>query len=414
MSAATHDGSNDSSDALMTLDIQYIPLTFDNARQDESALRLVEAYAPEWKDEKEGPVVFVRFTDGITNTLTKAMKKRPGKTVSEVDQDAILLRAYGQGTDVLIDRAREIKAHNALSEKGLAPQLLARFDNGLMYRFVEGDVCTSQDLRKPQVYRQVAKRLGEWHATVPISEISNASIANATGKTVEQPQPNTWSVMRQWLQAVPEKNEQERERKATLSIELDMLQKRFGNMGGLLGRDFVFGHCDLLSGNVIVQHPTGSKLNGDAENSVSFIDYEYATPSPAAFDIANHFAEWAGFECDHSGCPTKSQRRDFIHQYVVSFYTHAISENEAVGVEIDMKAAIEQLYQQVDNCRGLPGFYWGIWALIQADISQIDFNYAEYAQIRLDEYWAWKHEDDGSRQETGRELPPREQRWAEA
>ncbi len=45
---------------------------------------------------------------------------------------------------------------------------------------------------------------------------------------------------------------------------------------------------------------------------MSFIDYEYATPSPAAFDIANHFAEWAGFECDHGAVPTRSQRMDFL------------------------------------------------------------------------------------------------------
>lgn len=33
--------------------------------------------------------------------------------------------------------------------------------------------------------------------------------------------------------------------------------------------------------------------------------------------------------------------------------------------------------KEVDRYRGMPGFYWGIWALIQATISQIDFNYAE-------------------------------------
>ena len=40
---------------------------------------------------------------------------------------------------------------------------------------------------------------------------------------------------------------------------------------------------------------------------------------------------------------------------------------------------------QVDRFRGAPGFYWGIWALIQATISQIDFDYAGYAEIRLGE-----------------------------
>lgn len=403
------------------LTIPHIPLHFDNAEADKSALLLVEAYAPEWKEERDGPVVFVRFTDGITNTLTKATKNRPGKTRSEIDQDAILLRAYGKGTDVLIDREKEVKAHNVLASRGLAPQLLARFDNGLMYRFIEGDVCTPDDLRRPEIYRQVAKRLGQWHGALPVSAIASISSSHSEKGThppgsiasgTPRPTPNTWTVVKQWIDALPELHEREKKDKADLGAELVRLEHRFGSTPGLLGKDFVFAHCDLLSGNVIVtQCPTA---DGDAgERPVAFIDYEYATPSPAAFDIANHFAEWAGFDCDHAGCPTKSQRREFVHHYVVSFYDNAIGEDANIAVEIDVKAAIDQVYKQVDDFRGLPGFYWGIWGLIQAEISQIDFDYKDYARVRLEEYRAWKAEDDGSRARDGKDMPLRERRWAE-
>lgn len=414
----THDGSSEheAPPELSKLDIPYIPFQYDNAHADQSALQLVQAYAPAWKDEKDGPVVFIRFTDGITNTLTKATKNSPGKTKSEIDQDAILLRAYGQGTDVLIDRQREIRAHNALAKRNLAPELLARFDNGLMYRFVQGDVCTPQDLRKSRIYHQVAKRLGEWHSTIPIESITSplADHASLNGEQKHsKPNPNVWSVMRQWHAALQARTEDETEQKRRLLTELDRLEKRFGDMPGLLGKSYIFGHCDLLSGNVIVQHPTDIPPK-EEEPPVSFIDYEYATPSPAAFDIANHFAEWAGFDCDHTGCPTRSQRLDFIREYVLSFYSHAAELEQHAGAEDDTKAAIDQIYRQVDDLRGLPGLYWGIWALIQAEISQIDFNYAEYAQIRLGEYWAWKDEDTGQRAKDGREMPLRERRWAEA
>jgi hypothetical protein len=36
--------------------------------------------------------------------LMKAVNNLPGLSKLEVDEDAILLRAYGKGTDVLIDR----------------------------------------------------------------------------------------------------------------------------------------------------------------------------------------------------------------------------------------------------------------------------------------------------------------------
>lgn len=55
----------------------------------------------------------------------------------------------------------------------------------------------------------------------------------------------------------------------------------------------------------------------------------------------------------------------------------------------------------------------GVWALIQAQISQIDFDYAKYAELRLGEYFAWKREVDGSRAKAGEEMPLREKRWAQ-
>jgi hypothetical protein len=55
----------------------------------------------------------------------------------------------------------------------------------------------------------------------------------------------------------------------------------------------------------------------------------------------------------------------------------------------------------------------GVWALIQATISQIDFDYASYAEVRLGEYWAWRREEDGSRAQADEEMPLRERRWAQ-
>ena len=144
----------------------------------------------------------------------------------------------------------------------------------------------------------------------------------------------------------------------------------------------------------------GSKIE-----DVAFIDYEYAVPSPAAFDIANHFAEWGGFECDFSVLPTRSVRRKFIEEYIESYASHTQLE--------DKDQVVSRLYEEIDLFRGVPGLYWGIWALIQATISQIDFDYATYAEDRLGEYWAWRAEEDGSRARKGEEMPLRERRWAE-
>lgn len=170
----------------------------------------------------------------------------------------------------------------------------------------------------------------------------------------------------------------------------------------------MFAHCDLLSGNVIIQ-PKNSATSPEAPEIVSFIDYEYATPSPAAFDIANHFAEWGGFDCDFNLLPTKFQRLDFIREYIRSYFSQLGQDKTSEELENESQV----LFAEVDIFRGIPGFYWGIWALIQATISQIDFDYASYAEIRLGEYWAWRAESDGSRLESKQEMPLRERRWAQ-
>ncbi|KAF2215061.1 hypothetical protein CERZMDRAFT_105387 [Cercospora zeae-maydis SCOH1-5] len=394
------------------LALRHISFHFDSSEPEKSALALIEQYDPKWKTE-EGPVEFVRFTDGITNTLMKAVKRRPGMTELEIDRNAILMRAYGKGTDVIIDRERELRAHNLLANLGLAPPLLARFDNGLMYAFIPGHVCSHRDLAKPEISRQVAKMLGQWHS-LPIGAITSTPILDREPNAQEhlapvngnstRPYPNTWATMRQWIEALPKSTDEERERIKMIDTELEWLEPKLGNTS-FDGREFVFAHHDLLCGNVIVDIHSDAK-----EKPVSFIDYEYATPGPAAFDIANHFAEWAGYDCDHACVPNKSQRREFIQHYVASYRYHAIPEGDAT-IEIDFQKDIDTLMVQVDLFRGLPGFYWGIWALIQANISQIDFDYVKYAEGRFKEYWSWKEEVTGERKKAGREQYVREKKW---
>ena len=48
--------------------IRYIPLTYNNADSQTSALRLILTLFPDW-EHGNGQIEFVRFTDGITNTV---------------------------------------------------------------------------------------------------------------------------------------------------------------------------------------------------------------------------------------------------------------------------------------------------------------------------------------------------------
>ncbi|KAL7794537.1 kinase-like domain-containing protein [Trichoderma ceciliae] len=393
--------------------VRFLPITFDNSDSQSSALKLVQTLFPQWASDD---IDFIRFTDGITNTLLKAVHRQPGLSKADIDRDAVLLRAYGNGTAVIIDREREAANHELLMKHGLAPELLARFANGMLYRFVPGTVAQSKDLPDPALLAAVARRLAQWHATVPClpdSAIKGESPAEdgssgghdshhkamiakaAAGKPI----PNLWSTMQKWILALPTGTEQQRERQDLLQRELEEMIQKLSQHPGLGRNGLVFAHCDLLSANIIIHREVGQEL------SVSFIDYEYATPSPAAFDISNHFAEFAGYDCDYAAIPTRTQRHAFIHEYVAAY---AKLSDKAMDVEEET----DKLMHEVDVFRGVPGFYWGIWALIQATISHIAFDYASYAELRLGEYWAYKAEEDGSREAASEEMPLREKTWS--
>jgi ethanolamine kinase len=237
--------------------VRFIPLSYNNVDSQTSALRLILTLRPEW-EHTDGKIEFVRFTDGITNTLLKAMNKRPGFSEEEINKEAVLLRAYGKGTDLIIDRERETQNHELLMQHNLAPELLARFQNGMLYRFIRGAVTSPADLRKENIWRAVAKRLAEWHATLPCLPAPRGNLqvevngSAELGMPVSTPSkkdpalqasidniaprksaPNVWSVMQKWIYALPAGSDAERLRQATLQKELIRLVAELSSRPGL-------------------------------------------------------------------------------------------------------------------------------------------------------------------------------------
>lgn len=49
--------------------IRHLPLYYDTADSHDSALNLILTLRPEWRETKD-TIEFVKFTDGITNTVS--------------------------------------------------------------------------------------------------------------------------------------------------------------------------------------------------------------------------------------------------------------------------------------------------------------------------------------------------------
>lgn len=234
--------------------VPFLPLSYDKDDSQKSALKLILTIMPDWASE-DSNVEFVRFTDGITNTLLKAVNRRPGLSKQDVDRESILLRAFGHGTAVLIDREREAANHELLWKHGLATELLARFQNGMLYRYITGKAARAQDLSDPPIMHAIARRLAQWHATVPCltgpipaQDVANGRVnGTANGDSEEQrsqqemidnaapgkPPPNVWTTMQKWILALPTDTDARRERQSRLQTELEEMIQKLSQRPGL-------------------------------------------------------------------------------------------------------------------------------------------------------------------------------------
>jgi choline kinase len=126
------------------------------------------------------------------------------------------------------------------------------------------------------------------------------------------------------------------------------------------------------------------------------VDFEYAAPNPASYDIANHFHEWtANYHSstphllDPSQYPTPEERRNFYMAYL----GHANMSGEDVLLEeSERDVQFAALDKQVAAWSPASHAMWGIWGIVQAredvqsNVEQPDFDYIGYAICRLDAF----------------------------
>jgi len=132
----------------------------------------------------------------------------------------------------------------------------------------------------------------------------------------------------------------------------------------------VLGHNDLLHANIM-------KLE---DGSLQFIDFEYGGTNFRGFDLGNHFNEFAGLDCDYTHYPPSSIQDVYARAYLsAAGSTPTEDEVQQLIVEANVSALASHLF-------------WGLWALIQAKFSSIDFDYVEYSKMRYAEFQRRRNE----------------------
>ncbi|KAG1358839.1 putative ethanolamine kinase [Cocos nucifera] len=214
--------------------------------------------------------------------------------------------------DVFNDYWEKRLAIPYLSAAGFGAKLLGIFKNGIIQSFINARTLSPSDMSNPKIATEIAKQLYKFHQ-VDIPGSREAQLWNDVFKFLEKA-------------AVLQFDDNEKQAKyETISFkeiynEINALKE----LTDLLNAPVVFAHNDLLSGNLMLN---------DEEGKLYFIDFEYGSYSYRGYDIANHFNEYAGFDCDYNLYPEKNVQYHFFRNYLQPDRTH-----EVCTQPVDVKA----------------------------------------------------------------------------
>ena len=225
----------------------------------------------------------------------------------------------GEGTELLgIDRRTELEATRAAAAVGVGPEVVdfVEPEGWLVTRFVEGEIPPLDRMRTPETLLRVARALRAVHSGPPVRGRFNSFRIVEDYRTTTFDRGADVPPTYAWARQLARRIEQLRRAAPERPC-----------------------HNDLLNANFI-----------DDGRRIRIVDWEYAGMGDVFFDLAN-FA--INHELDVDG-------RD------------ALLEAYFGSVRPDQRRALELM-------RFMSDFREAMWGVVQAAVSQLDFDFAGYA-----------------------------------
>lgn len=310
----------------------------------------------------------------------------------------VLLRIYGSSSGSLISRPRELHTLHILSSQyRIGPRVYGTFENGRIEEYFESTTLTPSDIRDPNISRWIGARMAELHSVdiEAVEDTSPQTRGEGKGwKIGAKKNVQSWLGPAEEVLALPSVKDSVREQ-----LDLQTFRREWNTYMVWLstvddvhnGSRRVFAHNDTQYGNLLrLQDP---KDFIDEHRQLIVVDFEYASPNPASFDIANHFHEWtANYHSftphllDPSRYPTYEERRNF---YIAYLGRTAISGEYPLLDEAEREDQLANLDKQVRYWSPASHAMWAIWGLVQArediegNVEEPEFDYIRYSICRM-------------------------------
>jgi thiamine kinase-like enzyme len=262
---------------------------------------------------------------GITNKLYR---------VQSSDGHDLVVRLYGQKTELFIDRDVEMENIRRMASSGVTPKLVKYLPDrrATIVEFIPGYVLKNADFLKEELREKIVR---------PIKIIHKSGAALPL---VFDPMTQVKRFHRVFSDLNANYPEFE------IDKTIDVLEK-IADHAGITPDTYVPCHNDLLADNFI--------LVEDREKyrePVYLIDWEYAGMSTPYYDIADMFQEIL--------VPRETEAQ------ILKIYWE--------DREMDRHTYMTDLFKP------FPDIYWFFWSLIQLNVSTIDFDFYTYGKVKYE------------------------------
>ncbi|KAM5316674.1 choline kinase alpha isoform 2-T2 [Glossophaga mutica] len=332
-----------------------------------------------WRGLREDQFHISVIRGGLSNMLFQCSLPDTVATVGN-EPRKVLLRLYGailkMGAEAMV---LESVMFAILAERSLGPKLYGIFPQGRLEQFIPSRRLDTEELSLPAVSAEIAEKMATFHGMKMPFNKEPKWLFGTMEKYLNQ-------VLRLKFTGETKVKQLHRLLGYNLPLELRTLRSLLESTPSPV----VFCHNDCQEGNILLLEGRENSEN----QKLMLIDFEYSSYNYRGFDIGNHFCEWMYdytyekypfFRANILKFPTRKQQLHFISSYLAAF------PNDFENLSNEEKAVMEEeMLVEVNRFALASHFFWGLWSIVQAKISSIEFGYMEYAQARFDAYFDQK------------------------
>eukprot|EP00026_Physarum_polycephalum_P007428 Phypoly_transcript_07488.p1 GENE.Phypoly_transcript_07488~~Phypoly_transcript_07488.p1 ORF type:complete len:413 (+),score=76.56 Phypoly_transcript_07488:369-1607(+) len=273
---------------------------------------------------------------------------------------SVMIRIHGEGSSKLVDRAQELKFARDLGTMVRTPfQIYCTFNNGFVAKYLEAHGITLSEM-SGSLAEEIADVFADWHKV--------RTHLNPFKRGTER---GIWKTLDDWI--IVAKSVVPTEELSPVLEEIEYMKQFIWQNHNIDIEPLALCHNDLNVANILYNE------NAKKSQRVLFIDYEYSGWNYAAYDLGNHFCEYAGVgDIDFSRYPNEETRKAFLRRYLLS-----LTPKENVT-----EKQLQDFVEEVEHYAQVSHLVWHLWALVISHTSQHTegFDYKAYAKIRMEEY----------------------------